>query len=58
MSYFLQLFAKNLVKILKHSSLHQKLLVLKRLTSFDGFSENATLFATVCEKFGQNPKTC
>ena len=51
------LFAKNMVKTLKHGNLHKKLLVLKRSTSFDGFSQNAILFATFCQKFGQNPKT-
>ena len=42
------LFAKNLVKTLKHGSLHEKLLVLARSTRFDGFSQNAILFATFC----------
>ena len=35
MPYFLQRFAKNLVKTLKHGSLHKKLLVFRRSTSFD-----------------------
>ena len=34
MPYFLQLFAKNLVKTPKHGSLHEKLLVLARSTRF------------------------
>ena len=46
--YFLQLSAKNLVKTLKHGSLHEKLLVLANSTRFDGFSQNAILFATFC----------
>lgn len=37
MPYFLNLFSKNLIKTLKHDSLHQKMLVLARSTSFDGF---------------------
>ena len=46
--YFLQHFAKNWVKTLVHGTLHKKLLVLRRSTSFDGFSPNAILFATFC----------
>jgi len=38
MPYFLQHFAKNWLKTLKHGTLHKKLLVLRRLTRFDGFS--------------------
>ena len=56
MPQFLQLFAKNLVKILRHGSLHKKLLVFKRSTSFGGFSQNAVGFATFCLKFAQHPK--
>ena len=44
-SFFLQLFAKNLVKNPKHGSLHKKLLVLARSTGFGGFSQNSILFA-------------
>ena len=43
--HFLQLFAKNLVKTLKHGSLHEKLLVLAKSTIFNGFSQNPILFA-------------
>ena len=57
MPHFLQHFAKNLVKTLLHGSLHKKLLLLTRSTSFDRFSLNAILFATFCSKFGQNPTT-
>ena len=39
------LFAKNLIKTLKHGILHEKLLVLAKSTSFDGLSQNAILFA-------------
>ena len=56
MPYFLQHFATNLVKTLKHGSLIKKLLVLRRSTSFHGFARDAILFATFCYKFGQNPK--
>ena len=48
MPYFLQLFAQNLIKTLKHNSLHERLLGLAKSTSFDGFSLNAILFATFC----------
>ena len=57
MPYFVQHFAKNLVKTLIHGTLHKKLLILRRSSSFDGFSRNAIPFATFCYKFGQNPKT-
>ena len=43
--YFLQLFTKNLVKTLKHGSLHENLLVLAKSTSFNGFSQNPILFS-------------
>ena len=46
MPYFLQDIAKNWVKNLVHGTLHKKLLVLRRSTSFGGFSQNAILFAT------------
>ena len=48
MPYFLELFANNLVKTLNDRSLHKKLLLLKRSTSFDGFSQTPTLFAKFC----------
>ena len=48
MAYFLHQFAKNLVKTIINGTLHKKLLVLRRSTSFDGFSPNAVLFATFC----------
>ena len=57
MPYFLQDFAKNLVKTLLHGTLHKKLLLLTTSTSFGGFSQNALIFATFCSKFGQNPTT-
>jgi len=44
--YFLQLFPKNLVKTLKHGSLQKNLQVLKRSTSFNGFSQDIIFFAT------------
>ena len=40
MPYFLQVFAENVMKTIKHGSLHEKLLVLAKFTSFDGFSHN------------------
>ena len=46
MLYFLQLFSKNWVKNLVHGTLHKKLLISRRATSFGGFSPNAILFAT------------
>ena len=48
MPYFLQHFAKNWVKTLVHGTLHKKLLISRRSTSFGGFSPNAILFATFC----------
>ena len=44
MPYFLQ--PKNWVKTLVHGTLHKKLLISRRSTSFGGFSPNALLFAT------------
>ena len=44
--YFLQTFAENLMKTLKHGSLHEKLLVLAKSKSFQGFLQNPVLFAT------------
>ena len=41
MPYFLQHFAKNWVKTLVHGTLHKKLLISRRSTSFGGFSPNA-----------------
>ena len=55
MPYFLQHFAKNWLKTLVHGTLHKKLLISRRSTSFGGFSPNAILFATFCSKLGQNP---
>ena len=55
MPYFLQHFAQNWVKTLVHGTLHKKLLISRRSTSFGGFSPNAILFATFCSKLGQNP---
>ena len=46
MPYFLQHFSKNWVKTLVHGTLHKKLLISMRSTSFGGFSLNAILFAT------------
>ena len=48
MPYFLQHFAKNWLKTLVHGTLHKKLLISRRSTSFGGFSPNAILFATFC----------
>jgi len=39
------LLAENLMKTLKHGSLHKKLLVFAKWMSFDGFSQIPTLFA-------------
>ena len=55
MPYFWQHFAKNWVKSLVHGTLHKKLLISGRSTSFGGFSPNAILFATFFKKLGQNP---
>ena len=55
MPYLLQRFAKNWVKTLVHGTLHKKLLVFRRSTSFGGFSQNVILFATFCLKLGQDP---
>ena len=55
MPYFLQHFAKNWVKTLVHFTLHKKLLISRRSTSFGVFSPNAILFATFYSKLGQNP---
>ena len=55
MPYFLQHFSKNWVKTLVHGTLHKKLLISRRSTSFGGFSLNALLFATFFQKLGQNP---
>ena len=38
-----------------HGTLHKKLLISRRSTSFGGFSLNAILFATFCSKLGQKP---
>ena len=46
MPYFFQHFSKNWVKTLVHATLHKKLLISRRSTSFGGFSPNAILFAT------------
>ena len=55
MPYFLQHFSKNWFKTLVHGTLHKKLLILTRSTSFRGVSLNAILFATFFQKLGQNP---
>ena len=55
MPYFLQPFFKKWVKSLVHGTLHKKLLISRRSTSFGGFSPNAILFATFFKKLGQNP---
>ena len=55
MPYFLQHFSKNWVKTLVHGTLHKKVLISRRPTSFGGFSPNAILFATFCQKLGLNP---
>ena len=47
---FLNIGSKTLV----HGTLHKKLLLLTRSTSFGGFSPNAILFPTFCSKLGQN----
>ena len=41
MPYFLQHFSKNWIKTPVHGTLHKKLLISRRSTSFDGFSPNA-----------------
>ena len=51
MPYFLQHFAKNWVKTLVHGTLHKKLLISRRSTSFGGFSPNAILSATFCQNW-------
>ena len=55
MPYFLQHFSKNWVKTLVHDTLHKKLLISTRSTSFGGFSPNALLFATFFYKLDQHP---
>ena len=55
MPYFLEHFAKSWVKTLVHGTLHKKLLISRRSTSFSGFLPNAILFAKYCQKLGQNP---
>ena len=55
MPYFLQHFSKNWLKTLVHGTLHKKLLISRRSTSFGGFSPNAILFAIFFQKLGQNP---
>ena len=54
MPYFLRHFSKNEVKTLVHGTLHKKLLISRRSTSFGGFSPNAIFFATFFQKLGQN----
>ena len=44
----LQIFAENLIKILKHASLHKKWVVLAKSMGLDGFSQNPTLLPTFC----------
>ena len=44
MPYFLRHFSKNWVKTLVHGTLHKRLLISRRSTSFGGFSANALLF--------------
>ena len=46
MPSFLQHFSKNWVRTLVHGTLHKKLLISRRSTSFGGFPPNAILFAT------------
>ena len=53
--YFLELFADNMLKTLKHGSLHEKLLVLANSISLDGFFTALVLFATFCGKLDKNP---
>ena len=48
MPYFWQHFAKNWVKTLAHVTLHKKLLISRRSTSFGGFSPNAIVLALFC----------
>jgi len=53
---FLQFFANNSMKTLKHGSLFE-LLVLAKSMSFYGFLQNQTLFATFYWKY-QNMVVC
>ena len=39
--HILEVYAENLMRTLKHGSLHEKLLVLAKCMRFDGFSQNA-----------------
>ena len=55
MPYFMRHFSKNWVKTLVHGTLHKKLLISRRSTSFGDFSPNAILYATFFETLGQNP---
>ena len=40
----MQFFAEDLMKTLKHGTLHEKLLVLAKSKGFDGFSHNPKHF--------------
>ena len=44
MPYFLQHFSKNWVKTLVHGTLHKKLLISRRSTSFGGFFHQMPYF--------------
>ena len=55
--HFLQLFLENL-RILKHGSLHENLLVSAKSVSSHSFSQNRSLFATICRKLVDNPFLC
>ena len=50
MPYFLQHFAKNWVKTLLHGTLHKKLLISRRSTSFRG-DRHVLWFFTKCHTF-------
>ena len=56
MPYFLQHFSKNWVKTLVHGTLHKKLLISRRSTSFGGFSAKCPTFCNIFLKIGSKPQ--
>ena len=55
MPYFLQHFAKNWVKTLVHGTLHKKLLISRRSTSFWWFFTKCHTFCNILLKIGSKP---
>ena len=58
MSDFLELVGQKLMKMPKHASLPQKVLLLAKSMIFHPFSRNERLFLTLDRKVDENAETC